>query len=1102
MTGAYKTRTTTKAAWWLLAALLVYAPFIFAVEPVVPSNVDIYWKSTRTIAAPGVTSVIVLDDEIAHAQIGNDTIEFVGLSRGETVALAYVNGSPVSIVVRVVEHPFRTVPPSLLRREAELAHGIFGSDFQLSSAGGTSQFVALNSAAWSQQIGDHRVEVHSQVEDNTQFGGHTMNLRTGGVSYITPHVAINILDFSQSLSGALPEDHVNNFTSPSIMELRGAGVTLDRGKNEFSFFAGSTIPYYFLSLNATRDIAGFSFHRKQTDKLNLFGSTEYANIPINLTDGFHRRGYVMQNAGLSYRLGKGFLLGAQGGISNHGGLLRGDASYSSFRLSGYGTVILSSQTFPLNQLQSLLSGTSSIKGAVSYRTSQRLTQGLYFEHTNISPGLIYRVGGSTDYVSPNLSFHISRGESLSTTYTYSRSTGGFSAATTTGSRYDLSLNSQLTDRIGNSAQVTLGAVQDPLQINSEQQLSIRDSISLPIKGQILLLGIEHDRVQPSLVTKLNQELNLLSPVLLAEFQANPAAFVDSTNFPPEIKALLAAEQPTGTTISASTSLAIGSRLRLSPNVSVTHSANGASANAWTQAFGYSASYQLRPTLQLRSSLNNVLLWNSQQAFAQRTTVLTAGFQKSFSATPGALPFLHHSRIIEGRVFRDNNINGAFNLGEPGIPDVEVRLDDGQVVVTDAQGRYRFSSVSADQHTVSINTTQFRNPVRMTTRSEIEADMIQQHIVVENFGILDFARVMGYVYNDLVFENRRQPDSKGMQGIDLLLDNGKEIRKIQTTGSGDFELDNVPPGDYKLSLDAASIPSNYAAPIDSVAIHVSPVSTVVQDLPMRALRSISGRILLKVQRGASSISTKIGAEKPASGRPRPTDKTSNMEEGQEFELQPVVGVQIVAGPSTAITDAEGNFLLRNLPAGNLRVTIQPVRPVPDGIKIPSGEVKLPAEPVQIQGATIIITNADLLPYLTREFPAAPGQIEQQKVVAEKVVPKEMEREGTVVKSGVPAKPVQTDTQPAAVRTLSRAPAVPEIVPPVQIHPTVSLAQVPAASPNPPVAAPIARTVPTEPTPRAVGDTSAVRDACQSVTSLADAAQCMKQKKRNAAMGTLQ
>src|SRR5437868_4519086 len=155
MTVAGKTGTTARAVWLLLALLLVCVPKFFAVEPAVPSSVDVYWKSTRTIAAPGVTSVVVLDEEIAHAQLGNDTIEFAGLSRGETVALAYVQGKPVSIVVHVIQHPLAVVPPSLLRRDAEFAHGVFGSDVQIASSASSSNVVLLSSLGWSQQVGDH-----------------------------------------------------------------------------------------------------------------------------------------------------------------------------------------------------------------------------------------------------------------------------------------------------------------------------------------------------------------------------------------------------------------------------------------------------------------------------------------------------------------------------------------------------------------------------------------------------------------------------------------------------------------------------------------------------------------------------------------------------------------------------------------------------------------------------------------------------------------------------------------------------------------------------------------------------------------------------------
>jgi len=1059
------------AAPWLLLALVVCAHPGFAVEPGVESSVDVYWKATRTIVAPGVSTVIVLDDEIAHAQAGNDTIEFAGLTRGDTVALAYINGAPVSIVVHVIDRPVNIIPPSLLRRQAEMAQGVIASDLQTTS-GSSSTYTLLSSFGWSQQVGDHSMNFTSQVENNNQFGGHGANLRTAGLSYRTPGVSVNVIDFSQSLTGATPEDRINNFSSGNDVQLRGAGVTLNSGNNQLSIFAGSTVPYYFLSLNATRDVAGLSFRRRQTRRLNLYGGASYVNVPLTLTNGMQRRSYVMETGGLSYHLAKGLLLGGQAGIANDKSrLLRGDFSYASYRFSAYGSAIAATQTFPMTQIQSLFSGTSVYKAETDYRITQRLSQRFYYEHNVITPGLIYRAPGTSDYVSPSLAYLLSRGETLGFTYIYSRNTGGLTTTTSTGNRYDAFLNSQIARNVSNSAEVTVGSIQDPLQINSEDRLSMRDTVSLSVKRHQIFLGVEHDRVQPSLLAKLNQEINLLSPALQAQFLADPTGFIDSTNFPPEVKALLAAEHPVGTTVSASTVLEFGGKFRFTPSASATHSTNGGSTNDWSQTFGYTFAYQFRPTLQFRSSLNNLMFWDAAHNTLQRSTLLSFGFQKTFMATPGVLPLVHRSRIIEGRVFRDNNINGYFNVGEPGLQGIEVRLDDGQLAVTDELGRYRFPSVSASQHQVLVELTQFHNPVRMTTRNEADVDLIQQRVAVVNFGILDFARIMGNIYNDLRFENQRQPDSKGMPEIQLLVDDGKEIRKIQTGGSGDFELDNVPPGDYKLSVDAASIPPNYVAPIESVAIHISPVSTVVQDIPLRALRSIAGNVLLKVPTEKYGSSDKRGG-----GRTTKSASPAN----QDFRLVPMSGVQITAGPTTAFTDKEGKFLLRNLPAGDLKVTITPVQPVPAELTIPSGMVKLPPEPVQIEGATIVITNAGLLPYLTREFPGAPAV---SKVASE-----------------TPGKVTKPASNPSST--------IPAVSSADRQKPTLKMNPV-ANAPLPPASAAFAPTSPAPSTapgtspPRTQvdnaswpsSDAALTRGLCAQLPSLGEIAQCLRQLKLN-------
>jgi hypothetical protein len=74
------------------------------------------------------------------------------------------------------------------------------------------------------------------------------------------------------------------------------------------------------------------------------------------------------------------------------------------------------------------------------------------------------------------------------------------------------------------------------------------------------------------------------------------------------------------------------------------------------------------------------------------------------------------------------------------------------------------------------------------------------------------------------------------------------------------------------------------------------------------------------------------------------------------------VQITAGFGVARTDENGNFLLRDLPAGDLTVTLIATKDLPEGMKVPSGQVKMPADPIQVQGASIVISNPDLAPYL--------------------------------------------------------------------------------------------------------------------------------------------
>ena len=59
-------------------------------------------------------------------------------------------------------------------------------------------------------------------------------------------------------------------------------------------------------------------------------------------------------------------------------------------------------------------------------------------------------------------------------------------------------------------------------------------------------------------------------------------------------------------------------------------------------------------------------------------------------------------IILGRIFEDRNGNGLPDPGEPGVPGVRIYLEDGSFVISDREGQYSFTGVSAGNHVLKID----------------------------------------------------------------------------------------------------------------------------------------------------------------------------------------------------------------------------------------------------------------------------------------------------------------------------------------------------------------------------------------------------------------
>ncbi len=891
------------------------------------------------IATP-ITGIVVLDESICRAAIDADTVRLTGLKRGDTILVVWVGDQQTTFVVHVSAPAPSPVERQITARELEaIGYGTVGSMFQLgTTSSGYRSLSVVTPFSWTDGGGDRRFSMYGQAQGVQSTVSSNFTLDTVTARWTRGANTLQLFDVIPNLDGGA-ESHIDHVAPTGTISLRGFDALLGRGKTTYEFFGGRTLPWFA----ASRQLGGLTITRQQSDRVLLDATTSGGLAPVLQRGSVAGREFsAFQTVGMTKRLNDAAAVQVRGGAGTGGFYGHTAASVDGERLSAFASATGSSPEFGLNQLQLVYAPSAVVRTGGGWRPLSRLSANVAYDYTTTQPTALFRASSTSNYLSAGVSITLPASITMYANSVRNHLVGGLGATTpeTTGHRYDAGISNRFGRLIANSVQVSSGSLADPLRIDSRSDFSLRDTFSVSLKKHSLNVSFSHDRLNPSLVARLRSQINLLSPELQLVFADDPAAFSQSSQLPADVRQLLTTLQPVDTQLSVSGQLALGKRASVSPTFSYMHSVQSTTLSAVNTMFGYVATWRATPTLELQSTLTNSLVLDPRLRDFARSTVFGIGLRKTLRGAPRWLVPNAGFRIA-GRVFRDLNVDGVGQPHEPGLAGVTVRLTNRMSVRTDEGGRFEFTGLAAGEYHLSMPIDQLGQGVRVTTAIDQIIRLYEQRTVDVDFGVVNFSRVMGNVFNDLALDGTRQGDAPGLRAIALTIRGDGYQRQLVTNTAGDFEIDDIPPGQYTVAIDPGTFPANYILHKASIELAVGPSSTAVLDLPVRALRSMGGGVFLR----------------------RPAPSGADGKPSANGTLIPLSGVRVSAHGTIVRTDEEGRFLLRDLPAGELVIAVVPVRELPDDLRPPAGKVRMPMEPIQIENATIIIDNPRLVEYLT-------------------------------------------------------------------------------------------------------------------------------------------
>jgi hypothetical protein len=428
----------------------------------------------------------------------------------------------------------------------------------------------------------------------------------------------------------------------------------------------------------------------------------------------------------------------------------------------------------------------------------------------------------------------------------------------------------------------------------ERGMSLREELRLSGEGWSVTGFFNYRSNAPTLAGLVVRNPQLLPPALRSAYEADPARFL--TDNRDALPSLLG-----GVALPATRDAVLGLRLQAAlARYRFIAESRYDSGEAFARARrDFTPSFNVVARLDAANSVRVSYARSFAFGGGQGRTALAFSFTHRFGVPGGGFGLVRFFGLdegkIEGRAFIDLDADGSDDPGEPGVASLTVRLDGLRSATTDARGRYGFSSVAPGEHTVTLVSDRLGVSLRASTATEQTVLVGPRQTAVVAFGLSEFGSITGRVFNDLSLTGAADSQgAPGLRGLRVLL-RGAGAASLTTDASGLYEFRNLAPGSYMLEIDPASLPPGFRVPARlSWPVTLSPLQDLFIDIPVAAQRAVSGVVFLD------------------------RDRDGRFDPAQDL---PLAGARVTAGAAETVTDSNGSYLLRGLPAGriNLRVT---------------------------------------------------------------------------------------------------------------------------------------------------------------------------------------